>query len=224
MLPYLIPCACHYGYGHCVLRVLNFFATSVQNPIALCLPLPYSPSVWTFCGVVFNSSLSFSIILNSLSVVRHSFRIHELLEHSRYRERKVRTHEMRTQPLLFLVLLILFAFALGIPHRSTIERGVDAAVPGSPAPDEVLKEDAAEAADAVEATDAAEIELGEQRKDAGPIPPDLFADPVRRAVLEKRTEQVKQAFLHSWKNYKEKSLGQSGDELKPKSGKIDNTR
>jgi hypothetical protein len=128
---------------------------------------------------------------------------------------------MRTPLLLFSVLLILFTFTFGIPHRSTIWRRADAAAAGGLAAEEVLTGSAAEAADAADGT-AAEQEP--QRLDAGPLPPDLFADPARRAVLEKRTEQVKQAFLHSWNNYNKTCLGQSGDELKPKSGKVDNTR
>lgn len=128
---------------------------------------------------------------------------------------------MRTPPLLFLVFLIPFAFALGISHRSTIGRRAEAAVAETLAAGEVLTGSAAEAADAADAT---ETEQGPRRLDAGPLPPDLWSDPARRAVLEKRTEQVKQAFLHSWNNYNKMSLGQSGDELKPKSGKVDNTR
>jgi hypothetical protein len=128
---------------------------------------------------------------------------------------------MRNPPLLFSVFLILLAFALAIPHPSTIGRRAEADVAESLAAGEALTGSAADAADAA---GAAEAEQEPRRLDAGPLPPDLWSDPARRAVLEKRTEQVKQAFLHSWNNYNKMSLGQSGDELKPKSGKVDNTR
>jgi hypothetical protein len=131
---------------------------------------------------------------------------------------------MRTPPLLFSVFLILFAFAHGIPHRSTIGRRTDAAVAGSLAAGVASTGSVADAADAADAADTSGAEQMPLTPNAGPLPPDLFADPARRAVLEKRTEQVKQAFLHSWNNYNKMSLGQSGDELKPKSGKVDNTR
>jgi hypothetical protein len=191
---------------------------------AICLPSAHAPSVGIFYTADFDSSLSFCVILKSFTTVCHSFRIHELLAHNRYPEWKVRAHEMRTPPLLFSVFLILFTFTFGIPHRSTIWRRADAAAAGGLAAEEVFTGNAAEAADATDAADRAAEEQQPRRLDAGPLPPDLFADPARRAVLEKRTEQVKQAFLHSWNSYNKISLGQSGDELKPKSGKVDNTR
>lgn len=127
---------------------------------------------------------------------------------------------MRTIPLLFSVFLVLFSFALGTSHRHTHGRRAEATVAS------VGEVSVANAAEAVELTDAKQAERDSRRLAAiaGPLPPDLFPDPVRRVLLDQRTEQVKQAFLHSWNNYKKISLGQSGDDLKPKSGKVDNTR
>lgn len=130
---------------------------------------------------------------------------------------------MRATPLIFSAFLVLIAFALGIPHRHTHERRAEAAVVDGQAEGEILTGNAAEEA---EAADAIEIQQEQQRirVAAGPLPPDLWTDPARRTLLEKRTEQVKGAFLHSWNNYNRISLGQSGDEVKPRSGTVENTR
>lgn len=127
---------------------------------------------------------------------------------------------MRTLPLLFSIFLVLFASALGTPHRHTHRRRAEASVA------RVGEVSAANAAEAAELKDGSQAEQDPKRvgANAGPIPPDLFPDPVRRVLLDQRSEQVKQAFLHSWNNYKKMSLSQSGDELKPKSGKVENTR
>lgn len=127
---------------------------------------------------------------------------------------------MRTAPLLFPAFLLLLSFALGTPHRHTHGRRAEAAVA------RVREVSAADAAEAVELKDASQAEQVPRRMAAmaGPLPPDLFPDPARRLLLDQRTGQIKQAFMHSWNNYNRLSLGQSGDELKPKSGKVDNTR
>ncbi|TID23753.1 gb [Venturia nashicola] len=127
---------------------------------------------------------------------------------------------MRTIPLLFSVFPVLFASALGPSHRHKHGRRAEAAV------GQVGEAAAANAAEMVGWTDGSQAEQEPKRVGAiaGPLPPDMFPDPKRRDLLDQRTGQVKQAFLHSWNNYQKISLGQSGDEVKPKSGKVDNSR
>jgi hypothetical protein len=133
---------------------------------------------------------------------------------------------MRAPPLIFSVLLILLTLVYGLPQRSTNVRRANASISEASAAGDALIGNVGDAADTAdsELVGDSSVEPYVSSPVGLPFPQDLFFDPTRRAELERRTERITKAFMHSWSNYKRLSLGHSSDELKPRTGKPENSR
>jgi len=111
------------------------------------------------------------------------------------------------------VVLALSPSILAAPQRNDLLRRTDGSTLDTQAAD------AADAADAAAAEEAIDTALDNMFMDAKRAPPETTQ---RKLELSRRTESVKQAFLHSWGAYKAKGLPQ--DEIRPVSGTPYSTR